>query len=101
VRGLLARRQTLSHVARNGQQEGLPIGRDSGYTIHSLRHSFETICVNASIPQRAVDTWLGHSADKSMGAVYYRLKDEDSQAFMKRVPFGLGASVTDIDNEGE
>ena len=72
---------------------GLPAGRNHGFTLHSLRHFFETFCINNNIPQRAVDAWLGHGADKSMGSVYYRLTDLDSQEFMKRVPFG--ADVTD------
>jgi integrase len=72
------------------KEVGLPTGRQTGFTIHSLRHSFETICVNAGIPQRVIDTWLGHGADKSMAAVYYKLTDEDSQAFMRKVPFGTG-----------
>jgi integrase len=65
-------------------------GREQGYTIHSLRRSFETIAVNAGIPQRVIDTWMGHQSDKSMAAVYYRLRDEDSQRFMKKMPFGEG-----------
>jgi integrase len=80
---------------------GLPVGRASGFTIHSMRHSFETICVNANIPQRIIDAWLGHSADKSMAAVYYRLKDEDSQAFMRMVPFGTGKPTADAGKEEE
>lgn len=71
----------------------LPTGRKDGFTIHSLRHSFETITVNAVIPQRMVDTWLGHHADKSMAAVYYKPKDEDSQRFMKQVPFGASPTA--------
>ena len=71
----------------------LPKGRAEGFTIHSLRHSFETICINAGIPQRVVDAWQGHSSDQSMGAVYYRLADLDSQAFMVKVPFGTGKSA--------
>ena len=58
--------------------------------MHSLRHFFETFTVNEGIPQRVVDTWLGHRSDRSMAAVYYRLKDEDSQTFMAKVPFGAG-----------
>jgi integrase len=77
----------------------LPIGRDNGYTIHSLRHSFETICINASIPQRVVDAWLGHNSDRSMAAVYYRLSDEESQKFMLMVPFGTGASAASAGKE--
>jgi len=66
----------------------IPAGRDGGFTAHSLRHSFESICVNARILQRVVDTWLGHRSDQSMAAVYYRMSDEDSQRFMTEVPFG-------------
>lgn len=75
---------------------GLPTGRDGGYTIHSLRHSFETITVNATIPQRVVDAWLGHSNDRSMAAIYYRLSDEESQKVIQMVPFGIGESTADV-----
>ena len=69
------------------------IGRKSGFVIHSLRHFFETVTVNASLPQRVIDVWLGHHSDKSMAAVYYRLLDDDSQKFMKKVPFELKVST--------
>jgi integrase len=74
---------------------GLPAGRDGGFTLHSLRHFFETFTVNAGIPQRVVDTWLGHHSDRSMAAVYYKLTDEDSQRFMTKVPFGTGEPAAD------
>ncbi len=68
---------------RRVRKLGLPAGRETnGYTIHSLRHFFETFCVKAGVPQRVVDAWLGHSSDKSMAAVYYSLSDEESQRFM-------------------
>ncbi len=73
----------------------IPAGRDGGFTTHSLRHSFEAISVNAGIPQRVIDTWLGHQSDRSMASVYYRLSDEESQAFMKKVPFGTGEPAAD------
>jgi integrase len=73
----------------------LPTGRFGGYTIHSLRHSFETICVNGGIPQRVIDTWMGHWGDRSMASVYYKLADEESQKFMKMVPFGAGKPAAD------
>jgi len=72
---------------------GMPVGRESGFVIHSLRHFFETFTVNTCIPQRAIDAWLGHSSDKSTAAVYYRLRDDDSQSFMLKVPFGTGVSA--------
>ena len=77
----------------------LPTGRESGFVIHSLRHSFETICVNAGIPQRVVDAWLGHTSDRSMAAVYYRLSDEESQEFMLVVPFGTSAPAASAGKE--
>ena len=78
---------------------GMPAGRDGGFTVHSLRHSFETITVNAGIPQRAIDTWLGHQSDRSMASVYYRLSDEESQRFMTEVPFGTGEPAADAGNQ--
>jgi integrase len=68
---------------------GMPVGRDSGYTLHALRRFFETFAVNAGTPQRAVDTWMGHRGDKSMGSIYYSLSDADSSAMMAKVPFSL------------
>ena len=73
---------------------GLPRGRFQGFTIHSLRHSFETIFVNAGIPQRVIDTWLGHNSDRSMASVYYKLSDVDSQLFMQKVPFGQPSAAS-------
>lgn len=80
---------------RLAERLGMPTGRKDGFVIHSLRHFFETFCVNAGIPQRVIDTWLGHRSDKSMAAVYYRLTDIDSQAFMSKVPFGDGHAGAD------
>ena len=78
---------------------GVAAGRKTGgFSIHSLRNSFETICVNAGIPQRVVDTWLGHRTDKSMASVYYKLADEDSQKFMLKVPLGTGEPAADVGN---
>ena len=79
----------------------IPAGRDGGFTVHSLRHSFETLCINARIPQRVVDTWIGHRSDQSMAVVYYRLSDEDSQRFMGEVPFGIGTPPTSGSKENK
>jgi hypothetical protein len=57
--------------------------------------------VNAGIPQRVIDSWLGNSADESMAAVYYRVNDADSQAFMKKAPFGAGIPAADAAKEEE
>ncbi len=84
----LSAKRINDRLARVLERLGLPAGRESGFVAHSLRHFFETFAVNAGVPQRAVDSWLGHSSDKSMAAVYYRLLDEDSRRFMDRVPFG-------------
>jgi integrase len=68
---------------------GMLVGRDSGYTLHALRRFFETFTVNAGTPQRAIDTWMGHRGDKSMGSVYYSLSEAESSAMMAKVPFSL------------
>lgn len=80
----------------------LPTGREArGFTIHGLRHFFETFCVNSGIPQRVIDTWLGHRSDRSMASIYYKLSDADSQEFMAKVPFGptLGIARNDEDQQ--
>lgn len=82
------------------EELGTPAGREHGFTVHSFRHSFETICVNANIPQRIIDTWLGHRSDSSMANVYYRLSDEESQRMMTLVPFTL-QNASSIDAESE
>jgi len=84
---------------RLAEDQGLPTGREAGYVIHSLRHFFETFTVNACIPQRVIDTWLGHRSDKSMAAVYYKLSDEDSLSWMGKVPFGTGGPAADAGKE--
>jgi integrase len=84
---------------RIAESLGLPVGRKrNGYTVHSLRHFFETIAVNSRIPQRVIDTWMGHQSDRSMGAVYYTLTDAESQNFMNEIPFSLG---TDAGERGQ
>lgn len=66
----------------------MPTGRkNDGLVTHSLRHFFETHCVNSGIPQRVIDVWMGHTGDKSMGSIYYRLADKESQEFMTKVSF--------------
>ena len=73
------------------EQLGMPVGRkQGGFTLHALRHFFETFTVNAGTPQRVIDTWLGHRSDRSMASIYYKLSDTDSQKFMTQVPFGPG-----------
>ncbi len=75
---------------------GIPSGRDGGFTLHSLRHSFKSICINARIPREVVDTWQGHAPDRSAGSAYYKLTDDESQNFMTQVPFGAGKPAADV-----
>jgi integrase len=77
---------TFKRIAR---RLGMPVGREAGYTVHALRRFFETFCVNALVPQRAVDVWMGHRSDRSMAAVYYSISETDSKAMMAKVPFSL------------
>jgi len=81
-------KQLNRSAQRVARRCGIPTGRkNGGFVAHSLRHFFKTFCHNANIPQRVIDTWMGHTGDRSMGSVYYRLSDEDSRRFMKSVPF--------------
>lgn len=67
---------------------GCRVGRkDDGLVIHSLRHFFETRCVDSRVPQFLVDAWMGHAGHASMGRVYYGHSDGKSKRFMKRVRF--------------
>lgn len=70
----------------------------TGFTLHSLRHFFKSFTVNAGVPERAVDQWLGHS-DGSVRGVYYHLTDAESRHFMDSVPFGTEPGVRDDDGD--
>jgi integrase len=63
-------------------------GRVDGFTFHSLRSSFKTICINSGVPKEVVDVWQNHAPDRAASHVYYKLSDVDSQRFMLTVPFG-------------
>jgi integrase len=67
---------------------GFPVGRkDNGIVLHSLRHYFETQCVDSGVPQFVVDVWMGHVGQRAMGRTYYGLTDVKSQDYMKQVRF--------------
>jgi site-specific recombinase XerD len=90
--------EDFQHVAA---KLGMPIGREAGYTLHCLRRFFETFCINSGVPQRAVDVWMGHRSDKSMGAVYYSLSDAESKAMMAKVPFSLDTKANEVNEVSE
>lgn len=67
---------------------GLTVGRKvGGFVVHSLRHFFLTHCLNARVPKYAVDFWVGHTGDQSVGKQYYGLTDQELQELMNTVPF--------------
>jgi integrase len=79
----------------------IPAGKkNGGFTFHSLRSFFKTFCVNSGIPREVVDKWQDHAGDRrpTAGDLYYRLSDEMSQEFMKKVPFGDGKPAADAGN---
>jgi integrase len=79
---------------------GYPAGRkEHGLTVHSLRGFFRSFCINNGIPQRVVDEWMGFSRAHEVSDAYYVLTDEESQAWMKKVPFGDADNAND-DGEG-
>ena len=67
---------------------GHPVGTDQrGLTLHALRRFFETESVKSGIPQQVIDLWMGHTGGKSMSKIYFTLKDEESQRFIKKLNF--------------
>ena len=75
----------------------LPVGRDEGFTLHSLRRFFRTTAVNSGVPERVVDRWIGHRDTKQMGTIYYDLSDEASQKFMQTVSFAEKHAANECD----
>jgi len=75
----------------------LPVGRDEGFTLHSLRRFFRTTAVNSGVPERVVDLWIGHRDTKQMGTIYYDLSDEASQKFMRTVSFDAKSTDNEVD----
>jgi integrase len=69
------------------KQQGIASGRDAGFTFHSLRASFKTICINSGIPKEVVDTWQNHGPDRAASHVY-KLTDDESQRFIRLTQFG-------------
>jgi integrase len=67
---------------------GIPAGRHTGFTFHSLRSFFKTFAINAGVPKEVVDVWQNHAPDRAASHVYYKLTDSESQRFMLTVPFG-------------
>jgi integrase len=66
----------------------IPVSRKAnGLVIHSLRHFFETVCVDSGAPQFVVDQWMGHRGQALMGRTYYGHTEEKSVLLMKQVTF--------------
>jgi integrase len=56
------------------------------FTLHDLRHFFNTHCINERVPERVIRRWMGH-ADRSMTGRYYDLTDEQSRSSMDKLAF--------------
>ena len=57
----------------------------SGFTIHSLRHTFATNCFELGIPSKQVQAWLGHSESKITENVYIGLTKEYEDVNISKV----------------
>lgn len=73
----------------------MPAGRESGFTIHSLRHFFKSFCISHGVPREYVDAWQGHASIRSPSDLYVHTFDAESQRLMKQVPFGTGLPAAD------
>jgi len=54
-------------------------------TIHSFRKFFCSYFANQGVPPLTLMSWSGHSDIKVLIASYYRLNEEDSLNFMRKV----------------
>ena len=61
------------------------------FTHHDFRHFFATSCIEAGVDIPTVSRWLGHKDGGALAMrVYGHLRDEHSQAQIKRVTFSPG-----------
>lgn len=68
-------------------KHGFDVGRsDQGLTLHALRRTFKTACLDAGVPEPLVNIWLGHEDASGMNKHYYR--PQQAHQWMARVPFG-------------
>jgi integrase len=74
-------RKLLERFQAAAARAGLP-----RFTVHALRHTFNTTTLNAGVPLPLVQQWMGHST-RSMTEVYYDASDAASLRFMGTVPF--------------
>ncbi len=61
----------------------------SGKTAYNLRHTFSTLCQEASVPQEVVEVWLGDSPQRLIGKVYTHYSDEYMRSQMDLVTFPI------------
>jgi integrase len=81
-------RQINEDLQELAKSLGIPVGREKdGLVFHSLRHYFETQCVDSGVPEYVVDAWMGHAGRKAMGRSYYGRRDVQSQQYMRKVNF--------------
>ena len=59
---------------------------NEGFVVHSLRHCFNTTCINAGVPLPMVRRWMGHSV-ATMSEHYYDASDAESLRQMAKMPF--------------
>tara|TARA_R110000744_G_scaffold380514_1_gene501608 strand:+ start:7289 stop:8458 length:1170 start_codon:yes stop_codon:yes gene_type:complete len=70
-------RMLLSKFKQAAKEAGIP-GR---VTVHSLRHSFVSMCATSQVPQRLVLDWVGHSSS-SITQLYYHRSERVSEHAM-------------------
>jgi len=59
---------------------------------HILRHSFCSNCARQGIPDRVLDTWVGHRGDEAVKNRYRHLFPTDKAVFMKKLFRGSPAA---------
>ncbi|MEN6496196.1 MAG: site-specific integrase, partial [Thermoguttaceae bacterium] len=82
---LISERRLLEYLKRVLKRLGL-----KGH-LHTFRHSFISHALTQGIPEAIVRQWVGH-VDPEVIKLYTHVLDETSQAAMKRLSGGNGAS---------
>ena len=63
------------------------LGWKNNITLHSLRHTFATRCLESGVPMKVVQYWLGHKSIVMTGNIYSHVQKEYAEKEMSKVVF--------------
>ncbi len=72
-------RRRFQIVLKNAKLE------NKGYTIHSLRHTFATRCIEKNIPPKVVQKWMGHTTLNMTMNVYAHVNEDFEKNLINKI----------------